>query len=70
MLGVGLGLLLCLLQQQFGFVKLGNSEGSFIINAYPVSVHYGDVLGVFVTVVVVGFLTVLYPVKHATKNKA
>ena len=69
-LGVGLGLLLCLLQQQFGFVKLGNSEGSFIINAYPVSVHYGDVLGVFVTVVVVGFLTVLYPVKHATKNNS
>ncbi len=67
-LGVGLGLLLCLLQQQFGFVKLGNSEGSFIINAYPVSVHYGDVLGVFVTVVVVGFLTVLYPVKHATRK--
>ena len=37
--GIILGLVLCWLQQTFGFVKLGSSSGSFIINAYPVSVH-------------------------------
>lgn len=67
-IGVGLGLLLCLLQQQFGLVSLGQSSGSFIIDAYPVSVHYSDVLIVFLTVIVVGFLSVLYPVQYATKK--
>ena len=40
--GIALGLLLCLLQQQFGLVALGESQGAFIIDAYPVSVHLCD----------------------------
>ncbi len=62
-LGVGLGLLLCLLQQQFGIVSLGESSGAFVVDAYPVSVHYSDVLIVFLTVVAVGFVSVIYPIK-------
>jgi lipoprotein-releasing system permease protein len=58
-LGVGIGLLLCLLQQQYGMVRLGDSDGSFIVDAYPVSVHYIDVLGVFATVVIIGFISSL-----------
>ena len=58
-LGVLLGLLLCLLQQQYGIVTLGDADGSFIVDAYPVSVHYIDVLGVFVTVVIIGFISSL-----------
>ena len=61
-IGIGLGLLLCLLQQQYGFVRLGESEGSFIVDAYPVSVHYTDVAIIFVTVIAVGSLAILYPV--------
>lgn len=57
-IGIGLGLLLCLLQQQYGFVRLGESEGSFIVDAYPVSVHYTDVAIIFVTVIAVGWLAV------------
>ena len=53
-IGIGLGLLLCWLQQQYGFVSLGNSSGTFIVNAYPVSVHYTDVSLIFVTVLIVG----------------
>lgn len=62
-IGIGLGLLLCWLQQQYGFVSLGNSSGTFIVNAYPVSVHYTDVTLIFVTVLIVGWLAVLYPVR-------
>lgn len=62
-LGVGLGLLLCLLQQQYGIVSLGESSGSFVVDAYPVSVHYSDVILIFLTVVAVGFASVLYPIK-------
>jgi lipoprotein-releasing system permease protein len=67
--GVGLGLLLCWLQQQYGIVSLGQSAGAFIIDAYPVSVHYTDVALVFVTVIAVGFLSVLYPVHYALKRR-
>jgi len=64
-IGIGLGLLLCWLQQQYGFVSLGSSSGSFVINAYPVSVHYDDVALIFLTVIVVGWVAVWYPVKRS-----
>ena len=67
-IGIGVGLLLCLLQQQYGFVKLGDSEGSFIVDAYPVSVHYMDVAIIFVTVIAVGWLAVWYPVRYLSKR--
>ncbi|EFB30692.1 efflux ABC transporter, permease protein [Segatella oris F0302] len=64
-IGIGLGLLLCWLQQQYGLVSLGSSSGSFVINAYPVSVHYDDVALIFLTVIVVGWVAVWYPVKRS-----
>lgn len=67
-IGIALGLLLCLLQQQYGFVKLGSSEGSFIVDAYPVSVHYWDVAVIFVTVIAVGWIAVWYPVRYLSKR--
>ena len=66
--GVLIGLLLCWLQQTYGFVHLGDSEGSFIVNAYPISVHYTDVAFVFVTVITVGWLAVWYPVRALGKR--
>lgn len=66
-LGTGLGLLLCWLQQEFGIVKLGQSSGSFIVDAYPVSVHYDDVLIVFLTVIVVGWIAAWVPTRHIKK---
>ena len=66
--GIILGLVLCWAQQVFGLVKLGSSSGSFVVNAYPVSVHPEDVLLVFVTVLVVGFLSVWYPVRYFAKR--
>ena len=64
-IGIGLGLLLCWLQQQYGLVSLGSSSGSFVINAYPVSVHYDDVALIFLTVIVAGWVAVWYPVKRS-----
>lgn len=66
--GVLLGLLLCWLQQQFGIVALGQSSGTFVVDAYPVSVHPEDVLVVFLTVVAVGFLAVWYPVRYFSRR--
>ena len=67
-LGILLGLLLCWLQQTYGLVHMGESEGSFIINAYPVSVHPEDILLVFFTVLAAGWLAVWYPVRYFAKK--
>ena len=67
-IGILLGLLLCWLQQQFGLVALGSSSGSFVVSAYPVSVHPEDIVLIFVTVLVVGFLAVWYPVRYFAKR--
>lgn len=65
--GIVLGVLLCWLQQTFGLISLGAS-GSFIVDAYPVSVHWQDVGLVFVTVLAVGFLSVWYPVRYLSRR--
>ena len=66
--GIGLGLLLCLLQQQFGLVSMGGGDGSFVVNAYPVSVHDSDVFIIFLTVIAAGWLAVYYPVRAMSKR--
>ena len=67
-IGIAIGLLLCWLQQEFGFVRLGKSEGSFIVDAYPVSVHPWDIVLILITVIAVGFLSVWYPVRYFAKR--
>lgn len=67
-IGLLLGLLLCFLQQEYGLLRLGTTAGSFIVDAYPVSVHAEDILVIFVTVIAVGFLSVRYPVRYLGKR--
>ena len=67
-LGTLLGLTLCWLQQTFGFISLGSSDGSFIVQSYPVSIHPTDVVLVLATVIVVGFASVWYPVKFLSRK--
>ena len=67
-IGILIGLLLCWIQQTFGIISLGSSEGAFVINAYPVSVHPLDIIIIFITVLAVGFLSVWYPVHYFSKR--
>ena len=67
-IGILLGLLLCWLQQRYGLVAMGDASGTFVVNAYPVSVHYSDVAVVFLTVVAVGWLAVWYPVRYLSRR--
>jgi len=60
--GLTLGLIICILQQHFGFLKLGNS-GSFIIDTYPVSVNLSDIIWVLLTVSTIGFLASWFTVR-------
>ena len=66
--GILIGLLLCWLQQEYGLVPLGRSSGSFVVDAYPVSVHPEDIVVVLLTVIAVGFASVWYPVRYFAKR--
>ena len=57
--GIVLGVILCLIQQHFGLIKMSADAHSLIIDTYPVIVEGTDVLSVLVAVAVVGFLTSL-----------
>ncbi len=66
--GIVLGIILCLLQQQFGWLKLGNDTGQFLINAYPVRVDITDLIVIFSNVILIGFLAVIYPTMSLRKR--
>ena len=57
--GVMLGLVLCVCQEQFGWLKLSANADAVIVQAYPVAVQFTDVALVFVLVAAVGLVTSL-----------
>ena len=59
LLGIVLGLLLCLGQQTFGWLKIGADPTQVIVNAYPVKVVWTDMLIVLLLVAGIGFVTSL-----------
>jgi len=48
-IGIVIGLVLCLLQQEFGLIKLGNGA-DYVISSYPVQVQFLDILYVLISV--------------------
>lgn len=67
-IGIVIGLVLCLLQQHFGFIKLGQTAGAFVIDAYPVRVVFTDLLVAFITVAAIGLMAAWYPVHYLGKK--
>ena len=65
LIGIILGIGLCLAQHYLGIISLGNN---FIVESYPVSVHFTDVLLIFITVLTVGAVSVIFPVKYMSKR--
>ena len=61
--GLILGVLLCLGQQHFGWLTLGNGA-EYVISAYPVQVQILDVLLVAVIVLALGFAAAYYPTRR------
>lgn len=68
LIGIALGVLFSLLQQELGLIKLGEASGAFIIDAYPVRVEATDIATVFFTVITIGLLAAWYPVRYLSKN--
>ena len=65
-IGLILGIVLCLLQQEFGLISLGGG-GQFVVDAYPVRVKVTDLLLVLISVVTVSAISVWMPIKILNK---
>lgn len=61
LIGLLLGIVLVLLQQNFGIINFRDSS-SYLLESYPVELAGLDVVIVFVSVIVVGYLAAWYPV--------
>ena len=67
-IGLLLGIVLVLLQQQFGFIKFGTGGGNYVVDAYPVLLKLKDVLLIFATILVVGCTSAFLTVRHAMRQ--
>ena len=67
--GIVLGLILCLLQQHFGLIKIGDGT-STIMSAYPVLVKPLDLLATLVPVMLIGALTAVITARFAKSRIA
>jgi lipoprotein-releasing system permease protein len=68
LLGLFLGGLLALLQQEFGLIRLGGGVGTYIVDAYPVKVQLLDFIFVMITVILIGAATTWYPVRQISRK--
>ena len=64
LVGIFIGNLLCLLQEYFGFIKMGIG---YVVDAYPVITNFTDSFLILLTVLFMGFLAAYYPVKYIKK---
>ncbi|MCF8346205.1 MAG: ABC transporter permease [Bacteroidales bacterium] len=67
LIGIALGTLISWIQDKYELLKLSGS-GTFIIDAYPVNLKLTDVLLVWITVLIIGYLAARYPVKQIRKK--
>lgn len=70
-LGLALGTIICLLQQTFHIVKLGNGSSGYVIPYYPVQMRATDFVIVLASILIISLLTSLLPaqkMKKATSN--
>lgn len=66
-LGILLGISICLLQEYFGIVKL-QGMSSFVIESYPVKIIWSDIVLITFTVLFIGWITAYLPVKALSKR--
>lgn len=65
--GLVIGIVVCVLQQQFGLVSMG---ASFTVESYPVAMSIYDFILVLATISVVGILAAWYPAMRASRTLA
>lgn len=67
LLGLILGISICLLQQEFGFVKMAGT--SFLVDAYPVEMKLMDIVGVVISVWIVNYVISWFTVSRMVRSQ-
>ncbi|RIV21450.1 ABC transporter permease [Fibrisoma montanum] len=67
LVGLVLGIVICLLQEQYGFIQMGMV--SSVIDAYPVRLRLSDILVTGVIVVLATILTSWFPAQRAARTR-
>ena len=67
-IGLGLGAILCWIQQTFGLIKIGSDHATYTINIYPVQMQITDFFMVLAIVVLLGVVSTIIPVKKLSKK--
>ena len=68
LIGILIGVVVCLIQEHYGVLTLGGSGNNLLVDSYPVDVHLSDILVVFGTVIAIGFVAVAVPVRMLTRK--
>jgi ABC-type lipoprotein release transport system permease subunit len=67
-LGLLLGIAAVLVQQYFGIIRLGNGDGSYIIEAYPVALQFTDIVLAFITITIIGCFAAFFTANKSIKK--
>lgn len=67
-IGLFLGIIVCYLQQEFGFVKL-QGGGAFIVSSYPVKLIFSDISIIALTVTLLGLFSSWIPIRFLKFNE-
>lgn len=68
LIGLLLGGIIALAQQQFGFISLGQGGTGFVVDAYPVQIVFSDFFKVLFMVLVMSAISVVYPLRQLSRN--
>ena len=68
LLGLVLGIAAVLIQQYFGIIRLGNGDGNYIIDAYPVALQFADIVLVFITITIIGSVAAFFTANKSIKK--
>lgn len=67
-LGLLLGIVAVLIQQYFGIIRLGNGDGNYIIDAYPVALQFTDIVLAFITITIIGSVAAFFTANKSIKK--
>lgn len=66
LVGLAIGVTICLLQQYYGFIKL--SGGGYLLEAYPVRLVFIDIFWIMLTVLGIGYTASYFPVRYLVRR--
>lgn len=68
LIGLLLGGLIALLQQEFGIISLGDGGTGFVVDAYPVHIIFSDFFKVLFMVLAMSAISVMYPLRQLSRQ--